>query len=60
MTSGHDEFGMLGDNLVSDEAVAEFRRRQPEARVEVVAASGHAVQSDQPLEFARLVGEFVR
>jgi pimeloyl-ACP methyl ester carboxylesterase len=38
--------------------VAEFRRRLPAARVEVVAGAGHAVQSDQPLALARLIDDF--
>ena len=40
-------------------AVALIDGPPPDARVEVVAGSGHAVQSDQPLEFARLVSEFL-
>ena len=38
--------------------VAEFQRRLPAARVEVVPGAGHAVQSDQPLALARLIDEF--
>ena len=45
--------------FVSQDGAAEFRRRQPGLRLEIVAGSGHAVQSDQPLELARLVREFV-
>ena len=41
------------------EDVAEFRRRLPAARVEVVAGAGHAIQSDQPLALARLIEGFV-
>jgi pimeloyl-ACP methyl ester carboxylesterase len=49
-----------GDSkFVTDGATAEFRRRQPGLRVEVVAGSGHAVQSDQPLELTRLIQDFV-
>ena len=40
------------------EDVAEFRRRLPAARVEVVPGAGHAVQSDQPLALARLIEDF--
>ena len=39
--------------------VAEFRRRLPAARVEVVPGAGHAIQSDQPLALARLIGDFL-
>ena len=40
------------------EDVAEFRRRLPSARVEVVPGAGHAIQSDQPLALARLIEDF--
>jgi pimeloyl-ACP methyl ester carboxylesterase len=39
--------------------VEEFRRRQPTARVEVVAGSGHSVQSDQPALLAGLILDFL-
>jgi pimeloyl-ACP methyl ester carboxylesterase len=39
--------------------VAEFRRRLPAARVEVVPGAGHAIQSDQPLALARLIEDFI-
>jgi pimeloyl-ACP methyl ester carboxylesterase len=39
--------------------LAEFRRRVPAARVEVVADSGHAVQSDQPKILSALIHDFV-
>jgi pimeloyl-ACP methyl ester carboxylesterase len=49
-----------GDSkFVTDDDVAEFRRRAPGLRAEVVPDSGHAVQSDQPLALARLIQEFV-
>jgi pimeloyl-ACP methyl ester carboxylesterase len=41
------------------EDVAEFRRRLPAARVDVVPRAGHAVQSDQPLALARLIEDFI-
>ncbi|HEY2489748.1 MAG TPA: alpha/beta hydrolase [Streptosporangiaceae bacterium] len=41
------------------EDVAEFRRRLPAARVEVVPGAGHAIQSDQPLALARLIEDFI-
>jgi pimeloyl-ACP methyl ester carboxylesterase len=45
--------------FTGDEDVAEFRRRLPAARVEVVPDAGHAIQSDQPLALARLIDDFV-
>jgi pimeloyl-ACP methyl ester carboxylesterase len=41
------------------EDVAEFRRRLPATRVEVVPGAGHAIQSDQPLALARLIEDFI-
>jgi pimeloyl-ACP methyl ester carboxylesterase len=43
--------------FVTEDDVAEMRRRLPTLRVEEVAGSGHAVQSDQPLELVRLINE---
>jgi pimeloyl-ACP methyl ester carboxylesterase len=49
-----------GDSkFVTDDDVAEYRRRMPGLRSEVVPDSGHAVQSDQPLALARLIEEFI-
>jgi pimeloyl-ACP methyl ester carboxylesterase len=49
-----------GDSkFVTDEDVAEFRRRLPAARITVVPGAGHAIQSDQPLALARLVEDFI-
>jgi pimeloyl-ACP methyl ester carboxylesterase len=45
--------------VVKPESVEEFKRRQPSARIEVVADAGHSIQGDQPLELARLVAGFV-
>ncbi|HEY6790477.1 MAG TPA: alpha/beta hydrolase [Trebonia sp.] len=45
--------------FVTDDDAAQFRRRQPGLRLEVVAGAGHAVQSDQPLELTRLIQDFV-
>jgi len=44
--------------FVSDDSVAEFRRRLPSARVEVVANSGHAIQYDQPRALTALINDF--
>lgn len=43
----------------TDDDIAEMRRRLPELRVEEVAGAGHAVQSDQPLQLAGLLEDFV-
>ena len=45
--------------VVSDDDVAELRRRQPRARIETVDGAGHSVQGDRPVELARLLAEFV-
>jgi pimeloyl-ACP methyl ester carboxylesterase len=48
-----------GDSpFVRPEDRAEFERRLPSVRWEVVAGAGHAVQSDQPLALAALIREF--
>ena len=44
--------------FVTDDDVAEMRRRLPTLRVEVVDGAGHAVQSDRPLELVRLIEDF--
>ena len=41
--------------VVDDDDVAELRRRNPAAVVEVVEGAGHSVQGDKPLELARLL-----
>jgi pimeloyl-ACP methyl ester carboxylesterase len=43
--------------VVSEQDVAEFRRRQPSLRVHVVPGAGHSVQGDRPLELAALLRE---
>jgi pimeloyl-ACP methyl ester carboxylesterase len=49
-----------GDSkFVTDEHVAEWLRRMPGLRAEVVPDAGHAVQSDQPLALANLIEQFV-
>jgi pimeloyl-ACP methyl ester carboxylesterase len=48
-----------GDSAyVLDEDVAEMQRSKPDLDVVVVPGAGHAVQSDQPLELARLIERF--
>ena len=48
-----------GDSpFVRPEDRAEFERRLPSVRWEVVPGAGHAVQSDQPLASAALIREF--
>jgi pimeloyl-ACP methyl ester carboxylesterase len=44
---------------VLDEDAAELQRRLPSARVETVAGSGHAVQSDRPMELVELLRSFI-
>jgi pimeloyl-ACP methyl ester carboxylesterase len=44
--------------FVRPEDRAEFERRLPSVRWEVVEGAGHAVQSDQPLVLAALIREF--
>ncbi|HMD23207.1 MAG TPA: alpha/beta hydrolase [Streptosporangiaceae bacterium] len=49
-----------GDSkFVTNNDVAEFRRRLPGLRTEVVAGAGHAIQSDQPLALTALISDFV-
>jgi pimeloyl-ACP methyl ester carboxylesterase len=45
--------------FTGEEDVAQFRRRLPAARVEVVPDAGHAIQSDQPLRLAELIEDFI-
>ena len=48
-----------GDSkFVADADAERFQDLQPTARIETVADSGHAVQSDQPLALARLIADF--
>jgi len=46
-------------SVVSDDDVAEWRRRQPRAQVEIVADAGHSVQGDQPIKLARILRRFL-
>jgi pimeloyl-ACP methyl ester carboxylesterase len=45
--------------VVGDEDVVEWMRRQPGTEVVVVEGSGHSVQGDKPLELAALIQRFV-
>jgi len=45
--------------VVSDDDVAEFRRRQPGVEVVVVDGAGHSIQGDRPVELAALLTDFV-
>lgn len=51
--------GMRAGSVVDDDAEAELRRRQPDARVEHVADAGHSVQGDDPLRLAALLDDFL-
>lgn len=51
--------GGAAGTVVDDDDVAELRRRQPAARVEVVDGAGHSVQGDRPVELARLLEGFL-
>jgi pimeloyl-ACP methyl ester carboxylesterase len=44
---------------VTDEAIAEWRRRQPHVAVVVVEGAGHAVQSDKPVVLAGLLSDLL-
>jgi pimeloyl-ACP methyl ester carboxylesterase len=41
--------------VVDDADVAELQKRNPAAEVEVVAAAGHSIQGDKPLELAQIL-----
>jgi pimeloyl-ACP methyl ester carboxylesterase len=45
--------------VVDDADVAELRRRQPNARVELVEGAGHSIQGDRPIELAQLLDDFL-
>jgi pimeloyl-ACP methyl ester carboxylesterase len=44
--------------FVTDGDVAEFQRRLPSVRYQVVAGAGHAIQSDRPLQLVGLIEEW--
>lgn len=50
--------GMAAGSVVDDADEAEFRRRCPQGAVVHVAAAGHSLQGDAPLELAALLNRF--
>lgn len=46
--------------VVDDADVSEFLRRQPRARIEMVAGAGHSVQGDRPVELAQLLNAYLK
>jgi pimeloyl-ACP methyl ester carboxylesterase len=46
-------------DIVDDEKVARMRARLPTLSVVTIAGAGHSVQSDQPVELARVLGAFL-
>ena len=46
--------------VVDDADVAELKKRQPNARVELVEGAGHSIQGDQPLVLASLLDDFLQ
>jgi pimeloyl-ACP methyl ester carboxylesterase len=46
--------------VVDDADVSEFLRRQPGARIEVLAGAGHSVQGDRPVELAQLLNAYLK
>jgi len=51
--------GGAAGTVVDDDDEAELRRRQPNARVEVVDGAGHSIQGDRPVELATLLDDFL-
>ena len=45
--------------VVSDDDIAEVKRRKPDAEVVTVEGAGHSIQGDQPVELARLLDAFL-
>ncbi|MBV8305457.1 MAG: alpha/beta hydrolase, partial [Acidimicrobiia bacterium] len=45
-------------SVVSDDDVAELRRRKPDAEVVTVEDAGHSIQGDRPVELARILEAF--
>jgi pimeloyl-ACP methyl ester carboxylesterase len=46
-------------SYIHDDDQAEFARRQPAARIELVEGSGHSVQSDRASYLAGLIADFL-
>ncbi|MSO78523.1 MAG: alpha/beta hydrolase [Acidimicrobiia bacterium] len=51
--------GAAQGTVVDDDDEAELRRRQPNARVELVDGAGHSIQGDRPIELAHLLDDFL-
>jgi pimeloyl-ACP methyl ester carboxylesterase len=51
--------GGKSEHVIAEE-LEEFQRRQPGTRVEVVEGAGHSIQSDRPVELARLIEDLGR
>lgn len=51
--------GTASQSVVDDADEAELLRRRPDALVVHVADAGHSIQGDQPVELARILGEFL-
>lgn len=47
--------GLRDTSVVTDEEVADLRRRRPDVVVENFAAAGHSIQGDMPVELAALI-----
>jgi pimeloyl-ACP methyl ester carboxylesterase len=45
--------------VVSDDDVAELRRRKPDADIVTVDGAGHSIQGDKPVELAHILEEFL-
>jgi pimeloyl-ACP methyl ester carboxylesterase len=51
--------GAATGTVVDDKDEAELRKRQPNARVELVEGAGHSIQGDRPIELAALLDDFL-
>jgi pimeloyl-ACP methyl ester carboxylesterase len=51
--------GMRPQSVVDDADEAELLRRRPDAKVAHLAAAGHSVQGDTPVELAHLIEDFL-
>jgi esterase len=45
--------------FVTDDDAEQFLRRNPSTAVKIVAGAGHSVQSDQPIELAQIIDQWV-